>query len=314
MANIPLARSQPITVFVHVHYPDIWEDISDFIAERLVVPFRLVLTTTDEAATLSLPQTHHLVSYRIMRIENRGRDILPFLRALAYEEDFEVGLKLHTKKSPQRTDGSHWRTELLESLLPGNGCTQSISQRIFDNRHIGLVTPAGYCLPVKPWILTNWAAMQRAMEVVGDGLHEVDMEDAYFAAGSMFWFRRSALAALSDTRIMSLFEPEEGQLDGTMAHGMERLFAVEARRQNFLTVAMPVLMASCPGTKTSEINLATKTHSQQPSFLFPAPYEAPASSAPVRLSRLTRLMYRFAPLYRALPFSLRRWLRDVLRS
>lgn len=312
MSNAQPAQSMPITVFVHVHYLDIWESISALLAERLDIPFRLVITSTAETADLTVPETSYLTSYRIMRVENRGRDILPFLRALVDEENFEIGLKLHTKKSPQRTDGSRWRNELLDSLLPNDNAVRSIVDNISDNKNVGFVTPAGFCLPVKPWILLNQSAMLRAMEVIGDGLHDADMKDAYFAAGSMFWFRRSALAALTDVRLMSLFEPEEGQLDGTMAHGMERLFAVEARRQNFLTVPMPILMSSCPHTKISEINAATQSHSQQPSFLFPAPYEAPELPVSIHSNRLTRLMYRLAPVYRALPFPLRRLVRALL--
>ena len=313
---LPVSSSAtPVTVLVHIHYPEIWQEMSGLIARRLTLPFHLVMTTSRPMGDLALPKTPHLLSHRSIVVENRGRDILPFLRALAETEDFGIGLKLHTKKSPQRADGAQWRAELLDSLLPSPEGTEAIVAKIAGDPRIGFVTPSGFCLPVKPWILVNGPAMQRTMSVVGDGLTDGDMEGAYFAAGSMFWFRRPALAALADKGLPPLFEPEEGQLDGTMAHGMERLFPVEARRQGFLSVAMPVLMASSPDTPESSLLAATQAHTEEPNFLFPAPYVSPASAAfappPPAVPMRIRILRFFAPAYRALPAPLRRLLKKL---
>ena len=163
-------------------------------------------------ADTAVPQTPYLLSHRILPVENRGRDILPFLRALAVTKDFDIGLKLHTKKSPQRADGARWLVELLESLLPSPEGTKAIVAKIQADPRIGFVTPTGFSLPVKPWILVNGPPMQRTMSIIGSGLVEEDMDGAYFAAGSMFWFRGPALQALADSRLPPLFEDEEGQL------------------------------------------------------------------------------------------------------
>ena len=92
-----------IAVFVHVHYLDVWAELSRLIAERINVPFRLIVTTSLQDAVLAKPDTIQMTSMEVIAVENRGRDILPFIRALAQNRDFDIGLKLHTKKSPQRS-------------------------------------------------------------------------------------------------------------------------------------------------------------------------------------------------------------------
>src|SRR4249920_82219 len=102
MIDVPTTAKTPVTVFVHVHYPDIWRNMSSLLAERLTLPFHLVLTSSRRQDEIVLPRTPALLSARLLTAENRGRDILPFLQAMRETNDFDIGLKLHTKKSPQR--------------------------------------------------------------------------------------------------------------------------------------------------------------------------------------------------------------------
>ncbi len=271
----------PVAVFVHVHYPDIWRGMSALLAKRLTIPFRLIVTTSHAENRIVIPETRFMVASRILHVENRGRDILPFLQALAETEECEFGLKLHTKKSPQREDGAQWLAEILDSLVPSrNAGLRAAIRRLKDDRRIGFVTPAGFCLSVKPWVLQNAPGMVTVMHTLGAELTEEELTDTYFAAGSMFWFRRPALAALAAPHVLALFEPEEGQFDGTIAHAMERLFPVEARRQKFLSLAMPALLASKPAMPEAELLALVRQHADVPSTYFPAPYVAAQPAVP----------------------------------
>jgi len=50
----------------------------------------------------------------------------------------------------------------------------------------------------------------------------------------MFWFRPAALAGLLDLELADAdFEPEAGQVDGTMAHAMERFLGLLVRSNGF---------------------------------------------------------------------------------
>jgi lipopolysaccharide biosynthesis protein len=319
MTYASVAVEAPVVVFVQVYYPDIWREMSELLAERLAFPFHLVVTSPCSQADIVLPRTRALLSTRFLPVENRGRDILPFLRALAEIDNFEIGLKLHTKKSPQREDGAQWRAEVLNSLLPSPMAVDAIVSRMRADRRIGLVTPAGFCLSVKPWILLNASGMHLIMSALGSELAESLLDDVFFAAGSMFWFRRSALAALADRKLSELFEAEEGQLDGTIAHAMERLFPVEVRRQGYVSLAVPALMSSEPGMPIAELLQLARRHADVPSRYFPGPYipalpPALPTPKPNPASTLSKMMSLVASIYRAsLPLRLRRIIRRWLR-
>jgi lipopolysaccharide biosynthesis protein len=264
------APASPIAVFVHVHYRDIWQEIGTIIAERFDVPFRLVLTSAAAEEALSVPPTRHLVSVETIEVENRGRDIRPFLQAVAQVPDFDIGLKLHTKKSPQREDGGRWRADLLDALMPAGG-VGPIVERLRHDPRIGMVAPGGFCLSVDPWIDVNEPGMVKVMARLGHELIDSDLDETFFAAGSMFWFRRASVAALADDRVLDLFEPETGQLDGTIAHAIERLFPVEARRQGFLSCAVPALLASRASDSAADLRDLIRRHADIPNRYFPGP-------------------------------------------
>jgi lipopolysaccharide biosynthesis protein len=308
MTVMPAKMEAPITVFIHVHYLDIWREMSALLAKRLALPFHLVLTSSQPREEIVPPCSPWLLSTRFLLLENRGRDVLPFLRAMTETNDFEFGLKLHTKKSPQREDGAEWRAEILDSLLPPVPGTSKIVARMRADRRVGLVTPAGYCLSVRSWTFGNIRSMRRAMSALGVDLVDSALDDTYFGAGSMFWFRRSAVAMLADRISPELFEAEDGQLDGTTAHAIERLFPVEARRQGYLSLAVPALMSSQPEMPLAELLELARRHADIPSrnFLTPSKLAVPPA--------LPGLIGALGPLYRrSLPLGLRRLLRQVLR-
>jgi lipopolysaccharide biosynthesis protein len=244
-------------VFVHVHYADVWADMAREIATAFDRPFGLVITCRDDGIALAEVRSPHLVFARRLRTENRGRDVLPFLHALREMGDgFELGLKLHTKRSKHRADGEDWRRYMMDSLLGGEGGTPAALRLMERDHELGLVAPLAHLLPLEGRIALNRRAMRRVADRMDIPLDFEELTRKRFAAGSMFWFRRKALRPFAETVLDDLFPKEKGQLDGTAAHAVERLFALVCERSGYWVTAaeaLPDLLAA------PQLDAATRT-------------------------------------------------------
>jgi lipopolysaccharide biosynthesis protein len=92
---------------------------------------------------------------------------------------------------------------------------------------LALVAPEGHILSMDTYWGSNADSVRylcRRMGVAGP-----DVGCSFFPAGSMFFVRLDALRPLLDAHIGEHeFEGESGQVDGTLAHAIERIFGVLA--------------------------------------------------------------------------------------
>jgi lipopolysaccharide biosynthesis protein len=226
-------------VIVHAWYPETLREILKLLrASGLAC--RLIVTTSPEKEAQVLAILRNEDAEAELEVaENRGRDILPFLRT-AYrlrESGQDLVLKLHTKRSPHLEQGDRWRKELLDSLLSPH-CVPGILDAFQRDARLGLVAPNGHLLPLEKYggaNMDNVGYLARRM-----GISMAEAATVPFPSGSMFWVRMDALAPLLDAHLAECeFEPESGQLDGTFAHAVERAFglAVTARGARIEEVA-----------------------------------------------------------------------------
>ena len=219
-------------VVVHAWYAEVLDDvISNLNASAL--DWRFVITTAPERERGVRTRLEALgISAEIHVFENRGRDVLPFLHVAdrLLNEGVDVILKLHTKQSAHRKDGSQWRDELLHSLATADRASR-IVEAFANNPHLGLVAPEGHSQPLNHFWGDNEANV-RAL-CVRLGLSQ-PLPGSEFVAGSMFWVRLAALRPLLDAHMAPWeFEHETGQIDGTMAHAVERIFSLATLSAGF---------------------------------------------------------------------------------
>ncbi|MCG8277880.1 glycoside hydrolase family 99-like domain-containing protein [Stenotrophomonas sp. NLF4-10] len=241
LSPAPPAPGRPCAI-IHAWYPDVFDELLQALsASRLV--WRIVVTTSSERQA----DIERIAKARGMEIEvhafaNHGRDILPFLQVAdrLLEEGEDVVLKLHTKQSLHRRDGEQWRNELTGRLLAPDRASKII-QAFGSQPNLGLVAPEGHVQPLHFY----WGANERNVRTLLSrfGIAQPDVDRDTFIAGSMFWGRLAALRPIFDTHLQpSLFDTEAGQVDGTLAHAIERIFSLAAHHAGFkVTTAAELL-------------------------------------------------------------------------
>lgn len=230
---------------VHAWHPELLPEILALLRES-GLPWRIIITTAPEreVSVRAILQRMDRNDIEVVVLENRGRDILPFLK-LAHRlerEGCDVVLKLHTKKSTHRRDGDAWRKDLIEKLASPRSASVLHAAFLSDDT-LGLVAPAGHLLPLSFYWGANEANVVHLATRMGLPPPAPDSET--FAAGSMFWVRLRALRPLLDANLGDQdFEREEGQVDGTFAHAIERMFAFASRGAGLRVITSAELCGS----------------------------------------------------------------------
>lgn len=228
----PSAASARIAVVAHIYYEETWPDIAQAL-QVLQVPYDLILTTTPEklalVTALVTPQFAHA---EIHAVDNKGRDIRPFVAVLPLllERQYQAVLKLHSKKSLHRGDGDLWRQTLIAQLLPrGTDLTQMVNS-LHEYPALGLIAPEGNVLNIQRYIGSNKAWVERLVAELGENAQWLQQTKPWFAAGTMFWFKPQAVQSLLHCPSIQedAFETEKGQIDGTLAHAIERVLGCAA--------------------------------------------------------------------------------------
>ncbi|MGJ4727974.1 glycoside hydrolase family 99-like domain-containing protein [Luteimonas sp. SDU101] len=228
-ASAPSMHSCKPAAIVHAWYEEEFADILQRL-DRTGIAWRLVVTTAPEReAAIRAVLAHSGMQGEIEVHENRGRDILPFLRVAdrLLDEGVQIALKLHTKRSIHRGDGGRWRLEMLDRLTAPARATR-IMEAFEAAPTLGAVAPEGHVVPMKTYLSANRDAIEYLVTRLGLGDRRYLQHS--FIAGSMFWCRLDALRPLLDGHLEEWeFESEAGQLDGTFAHAIERVIALCVR-------------------------------------------------------------------------------------
>lgn len=223
--------SEWLAVAVHAFYPEILDEILSRLATSSV-PLKLYVTAPAEAvADVAAKLRASDWPFILLNTDNRGRDAAPFIASLSAmrNDNATLILKLHTKRSPHLPDGNHWRTVLYDQLLLAGGPEQAISA-FAENPDLGVLAPAGHILSTADFMGTSAGNVGRVSENLGIS-QDMVLKSA-FVAGSMFYARMDIFAGLDETNFPAdQFEVERGQIDGTLAHAIERMTGALAERR-----------------------------------------------------------------------------------
>ena len=218
-----------IAVVIHAFYEDVFDEILNYLENINSISLKLYVTTPIELFETThrkLQKQQH--SFFVLAVSNRGRDILPFIKIMpeVLKDGYDLLIKVHTKKSIHRQDGEVWRNDIFEKLLSESALTANIDHLV-NNPEIGILGPTDHIVPMSfYWGLNAVRVTKLAARM---GIDNYTLEKLNFVAGSMFIARTKAVIPLMNIALTEAdFEVEAGQVDGTLAHALERLFSVSA--------------------------------------------------------------------------------------
>lgn len=212
-----------IAIVAHIYYPDLWPEFKAKL-DSLDIEYDLFVTLTyrgNETEELAAQIKTEFPAATVLPLQNRGRDILPFLVLVnaGALTGYKAVCKIHTKKSPHREDGEAWRRHLIDGVLPDVGLKGLLETFIADEKASFWVADGQHFNDTKWWgsnlEITRSLLRRIEMEITGKRLS--------FPAGSIYWMKPVVVDLLKAMKLdVDQFDPEMAQVDGTMAHALER--------------------------------------------------------------------------------------------
>ena len=234
---INLIKSPLIAIQVHIFFIDLLEEIMDKI-NNMPVKFDLYITTTSENNKNIIEKYAKLKTkvnnYEILVVENRGRDVLPFILQMnRIYKNYKYFCHIHSKKTESDPIyGINWRHYLYDNLLGSEEIISEILYKFESSEKMGIIFPDihfsvlrfAYQISKNNLKFMNYLIKETFPGYKFDTIQE-------FPAGNMFWGRVSAVYQIFEKLdyISSYCPKERKQKDHTIMHAIERIWLVIAQ-------------------------------------------------------------------------------------
>lgn len=233
VARIQRKKETKLAVVVHLYYPDLLSPIVERLKALGDRSYDVFFTVSQLDKDLEAEIQKQAPDAYIFVTPNRGRDVLPFtwVAQQIYAKGYTQVLKLHTKKSPHRDDGDDWFEGMLEGLLPKDQLVMDRLFKVLEKKDTGVVGPKDVYYPLTINFPGNKPGLKKGLKRIygtrktREYIYDKRAELGFFG-GTMFWARLDAIQAVFGMASVRDFETEKGQVDGTFAHALERLFCI----------------------------------------------------------------------------------------
>ncbi len=231
-----------IAAVAHIFYVELADEMKNLMC-NIPAPFDIYISTTDEDKKIALEKifSDFKRGKVVVKVfENRGRDIAPaFVGFKDIYKDYDLCVHIHSKKSPHDSTLAGWGEYLYKSLLGSREIVSGILH-IMERENIGVVFPQYFkSLVIGVNFGKNYSLAQEFLSRLKLKLESKKLLE--FPMGSMFWFKPAALTPIFESGLtFEDFPEEKGQVDGTIAHAIERIFLHVAASQGFSFVKVTV--------------------------------------------------------------------------
>ena len=209
-----------VAIQAHIYYEDLINEIVNK-TNNIPVKFDLYITTDNfqkmkyiQNYTNRYSKANNII---IKIVENKGRDILPFLIQFGEVIDkYKYFCHIHSKKTLQNKEvGIKWRTYLYENLLGNSEIISEILSDLENNSKLGFIYPENYYEVVKDTMYTE-IFIKESMNYLLDRLfpgYIITNKYFDFPAGDMFWARSEAVVQIFKIDLKKDIPNEKGSKD-----------------------------------------------------------------------------------------------------
>lgn len=239
-------KKTSIAVHFHLYYFDLLDEIIRYL-RNIRHPFDLYVTVAHHVDEAHEKLSAHFDHVRVLKVENRGKDLGGLIAALHTFslDEYDIVLKIHTKKSLNQgsyitsiknlfgedvESGAVWRQQLLDTMLGSPEKVDRIIRKFRKHKKTGLIGSKKY--------------LCTATDINGDLFRDVCRrlnveEKLLFFAGTMFWIRGSLLKDLKDSGYtIQDFKLDSNAIEGELEHCLERIFGTLTESRNMKIISI----------------------------------------------------------------------------
>ena len=228
-----------VAIQIHIFYEDLIMDIINK-TNNIPVKFDLYITITSPEIKSRLENDIKIYSktnyFEILIVENKGRDVLPFLKQIKTKFKYYKYLcHIHTKKSLTAPElGNLWRNYLYDNLLGNTNIVSEILYEFENNEKLGFMFPETYFGIIQQFYLLtegtkNWMNFLATKLFSNYKVGEL----SNFPAGNMFWARIVAISQIFSYDFSKYFPEEDDQTNDTIMHAIERIWLYLVKFNDF---------------------------------------------------------------------------------
>ena len=232
-----LNNSCIIAIQAHIFFEDLTFEI---INKTNNIPFKydLFVTTVSEDKKKYIEkiikQYSFATNYKIDIVENKGRDVLPFIIQMKnIFKNYKYICHLHSKKTMKFSKtGILWRRYLYNNLLGNKDIIFDIINDFEIHTNLGMIFPDTYYnifKGVKNFESIDFKHHKENIKYINYVFTQMFKKykigkKLIFPAGDMFWARTEAIYQIFEIKFINKFPKELGQLNKTFMHAIERLW------------------------------------------------------------------------------------------
>lgn len=226
-----------IAIQAHVYYENLINTIIN-ITNNIPMKFDLFISTISyqkkDVIDKYLKNYSQANKYEIKIVENKGRDVLPFITQLKNKiKKYKYICHIHTKKSAHDINlGNNWRNYLYNNLLGSKEIILELLNEFESSESLGFIFPEPYYNIIKK--IDNYDNSQFFLHKPNIkyinlilkrifGKYEVGNK-LIFPSGNMFWAKVKAIYQIFEINLKNAFPKEMNQTNDTIMHGIERLW------------------------------------------------------------------------------------------